>query len=78
MHHVRRRLRALEQLLQIRLPPNPLEQIQRLALKSLCTQDLEILSVMLQQAAETQSRELSECEAAACAAWEQGDKEQLR
>ena len=70
MQSLRRRVRALERLLQLRLPPSPLEQIRRLALESLSSQDLELLWVILrEQKEETQSRELSAREQAAWAAW---------
>jgi hypothetical protein len=67
---MRRRVQALERLLQLRLPPGPLEQIKRLALKSLSLPDLELLWVMLQEEPEgTQSRESSGREGEAWAAW---------
>jgi hypothetical protein len=71
MRNVRRRLHALERLPQLQPPPSGLEQIRTLALQSLSEKDLELLrAISLEQAAGMPPRELSEQEAAACAAWE--------
>ncbi len=40
--NVRQRLQMLERSLQFQLAPSPLEQIKRLALQSLCLQDLNL------------------------------------
>src|ERR1035438_3726767 len=70
MQHVGRRLLALERLLQLEIPPNRLDQIERLALESLCTQDLELLWVIArEQTADLPFRDLCECEAVAYAVW---------
>ena len=70
MQNVLLRLHMLERLPQYQRPPSPLEQITNLALQSLSQQDLELLrAILLEQSAEMQSRESSEREAAACAAW---------
>ena len=70
MLSLRRRVRALERLLQLRFPPNPLDQIRRLALERLSLEDLELLWVLLgEQKEEVQSRESSAREAEAWAAW---------
>ncbi len=68
--NLRQRLQMLERSLQFQPAPSPLEQIKRLALQSLSAQDLDLLkSVSEEEAAELLPRELSEAEAAACAAW---------
>ncbi len=69
--NVRQRLQMLERSPQFLPAPSPLEQIKRLALQSLCLQDLNLLKIISEEhASKTRSRELSETEAAACAAWE--------
>ncbi len=68
--NVRQRLQMLERSPQFLPAPSPLEQIKRLALQSLCLQDLNLLKVISEEhASKTRSRELSEAEAAACVAW---------
>jgi hypothetical protein len=70
MQNMRRRLQMLERLPQFQPRPSPLEQIKSLALRSLSEQDLELLRAMsAEKAAEMRTRELSEREVAACAAW---------
>jgi len=70
MRNVRRRLTVLERLPQFQPAPGPLEQIKVLALQSLSQQDLELLqAISKEQGTELRHRELSEPEAAACAAW---------
>jgi hypothetical protein len=64
MRNLRRRLRVLERLPQLQLPPNRLEQIISLALRSLSQEDLELLPV-----AEMRARALSDDETGACGAW---------
>ena len=70
MRNVRRRLEKLERLPQPRPAPSPLERIRMLALESLSQQDFELVAALVRKkAAEKQTSELSECEAAVCAAW---------
>jgi len=64
MRNLRRRPRVLERLPRLQLPPNPLEQIRSLALRSLSQEDFELLP-----AAEMPPRGLSDDEMGACAAW---------
>ncbi len=69
--NVRQRLQMLERSLQFQPAPSLLEQIKRLALQSLSTQDLDLLRVISEEhASKKRSRELLDTEAAACAAWE--------
>ena len=69
--NVRQRIQMLERLPQFQPTPSPLEQIKSLALQSLSAQDLDLLHALSEdQTSEPRTRELSESEAAACAAWE--------
>ncbi len=70
MQDVQRRLDKLERLPQVQPLPTRLELIRSIALQSLAPQDLELLcSLAKEQAEEKGPRELSEREAASCAAW---------
>ena len=69
MRNVRRRLHRLEQVAQLQPPPIPLEQITGRALENLSTPHLELLWAVL-SAGKTDPKELTECEAAAPAAWQ--------
>jgi len=71
MQKLRQRLHKLERLSQFQPPPSSLELITDLALRSLSSEDLDILQALAkEQAADLPPRELSEPEVAACAAWE--------
>jgi hypothetical protein len=65
MRNIRRRLRLLERLPKRQPPPNPLEQIMRVAVQSLSDQDLELLRLRAMGQSESSDRE-----AAAVLAWE--------
>ncbi len=69
--NVLQRIQMLERSPQFQPAPSSLEQIRSLALQSLSPQDLDLLqAVSAERASEPRPRELSEPEAAACAAWE--------
>ncbi len=70
MRNVRRRLQVLERLFPFQPAPNQLDNVRSLALQRLSQTDLEMLhALQREQAAGVPPRELSEAEAAACAAW---------
>src|SRR5580658_1161813 len=69
MKNVQQRLHRLEQLVQFQPPLGPLDLIKGRAIESLPTPELEVVWVLL-LVRQRDARELSEDEAAACAAWQ--------
>lgn len=70
MHNIRRRLQVLERLSPFQPAPSPLEQIERLALRSLAQEDLDLLhAIKMRQAVDKQPAEFSGRDAAAYASY---------